>query len=371
MVRTGFGVYYGAGQNDDFSPPHESIANNYSLTSATVPNLSYPIDPFTALLQGQGVAPGTIDRSLRTMYYENWDFDIQQQLPRGFLLTTGYQGSQGHKLLSPMTLNRINPATGTRPFPQFAAVGEKSYAGNSNFHALQVSLKRSFTHGFLWQTQYQYSKAITDASVGAGETVAIENISCRACDRSVSPYDAPQSITNSAVYQLPFGTERRFLHGGLAGRLFGGWDLSGLFTARTGLPVNIVVTRSASVMPDGVSSNQRPNLAPGVSIIPAGGQTINQWWNIAAFAVPAAKTWGNSGRYLGRAPGVATLNTALEKRFPIREHLRASFRAEAFNTLNHAILSAPAANISTPSTFGKITASSSPRRFQVMFRVEF
>jgi hypothetical protein len=248
-----------------------------------------------------------------------------------------------------MTLNRINPATGTRPFPQFAAVGEKSYAGNSNFHALQVSLKRSFTHGFLWQTQYQYSKAITDASVGAGETVAIENISCRACDRSVSPYDAPQSITNSAVYQLPFGTRRRFMHGGLAGRLFGGWELSGLFTTRNGLP----------------------NLAPGVSIIPAGGQTISQWWNIAAFAVPAAKTWGNSGRYLGRAPGVATLNTALEKRFPIREHLRASFRAEAFNTLNHAILSAPAANISTPATFGKITASSSPRRLQAMFRVEF
>src|ERR1019366_2876239 len=66
-IRTGFGVYFGAGQNDDFSPPHEATANNYSLTSATVPNLSYPIDPFMALLQGQGVAPGTIDRLRRDL----------------------------------------------------------------------------------------------------------------------------------------------------------------------------------------------------------------------------------------------------------------------------------------------------------------
>jgi hypothetical protein len=270
-----------------------------------------------------------------------------------------------------MTYNLINPATGVRYYPQFAAVGAKANYGNSNFNALQVSVKRSFSTGFLWQTQYQWAKAITDASVGAGETVGVENISCRACDRSVSPYDARQNITNSAVYQLPFGTGRRFLHSGLAGRLIGGWDLSGLLLARTGLPVNIVVTRSASQMLDGISSNQRPNLVPGVSIIPAGGQTTAQWWNIAAFTVPAKNTWGNSGRYLGRAPGIFTLNTALEKRFPVREHLRASFRAEAFNVANHAILSAPAANISTPATFGVITSSSSPRRIQLMFRVEF
>ena len=370
-IRTGFGVYFGAGQNDDFSPPHESIANNYSLTSATVPNLSYPIDPFMSLLQGTGVAPGTIDRNRKDLYYENWDFDIQQQLPRSLVLSAGYQGSQGHKLPSPMTYNLINPATGARYYPQFAAVGVKANYGNSNFNALQVSVKRSFSTGFLWQTQYQWAKAITDASVGAGETVGVEDISCRACDRSVSPYDARQNITNSAVYQLPFGTGRRFLHSGLAGRLIGGWDLSGLWLARTGLPVNIVVTRSASQMLDGISSNQRPNLVPGVSIIPTGGQTTAQWWNIAAFTVPAKNTWGNSGRYLGRAPGMFTLNTALEKRFPVREHLRASFRAEAFNVANHAILNAPAANIATPATFGVITSSSSPRRLQVMFRVEF
>jgi hypothetical protein len=115
--------------------------------------------------------------------------------------------------------------------------------------------------------------------------------------------------------------------------------------ARTGLPVNIVVSRSASNMLDGNSSNQRPDLVAGASIIPAGGQTINQWWNLAAFAVPAKNTWGNLGHNIGRAPG--------------------------FYILNHAILNAPPANVAAPATFGRITGSGNPRKLQLMFRVEF
>ena len=191
-------------------------------------------------------------------------------------------------------------------------------------------MTRPFTHGFLWQTRYQWSHGIADGSNGAGEQIAVENASCRACDRSSTSYDIRHNITLDGVYQLPFGTGRRFLHSGVAGRLIGGWDLSGLASARTGLPVNIVVSRSALNMLDGNSGSQRPDLVPGVSIIPAGGQTLNQWWNIAAFAVPAKNTWGNSGRFIGRAPGFYEMNAALEKRFPIHEAWSASFRAEAF-----------------------------------------
>lgn len=268
-------------------------------------------------------------------------------------------------------VNLIDPATGKRPLSQFGQFGMKSNDANNNYHALQVSVTRSFTHGFLWQTRYQWSHGIADGSNGAGEQIAVENSSCRACDRSSTSFDIRHNITMNGVYQLPFGTGRRFLHGGVAGRLIGGWDLSGLASARTGIPVNIVVSRSASNMLDGNSSNQRPDLVPGVSMIPASGQIITQWWNIAAFAVPAKNTWGNSGRFLGRGPGHYEIDTALEKKFPIREHLSASFRADAFNLLNHAILNNPAANISTPATFGRITGSSSPRKLQLMFRVEF
>jgi hypothetical protein len=370
-IRMGFGVFFGANQNDDFSDPHESTADRFSLSSAVVKNLSFPIEPFLGQIQTLGRAPKGIDRLRHDLYYENWDFDIQQQLPRSFVASVAYVGSEGHGLFQGRATNLIDPATGKRPLTAFGQFSIKHNDANSNFHALQLSLKRSFKHGFLWNTQYQWSKGIADGSIGAGEGIAVENVSCRACDRSVTPYDVRHNLSANAVYQLPFGTGRRFLHGGVGGRLIGGWDLSGTTSTRTGMPVNITVSRSASNMLDGNASNQRPDLVPGVSIIPAGGQTITQWWNIAAFAIPAKNTWGTSGRFIGRAPGFYEINAALEKKFPVRENLSGSFRAEAFNLFNHAILNAPAAAVTTPATFGRITGSSNPRKLQLMFRVEF
>ena len=189
VIRTGFGVYYGANQNDDFSDPHESTAGRLSLSSADVPNLSFPITRFLGQASTEGVSPKAIDRTRRDLYYENWDFVIQQQLPHSFLGQVGYVGSEGHKLFDSRSDNLIDPVTKKRPLSQFGQFNVKHNDGNSNFNALQVSLQRSFTHGWLWQTQYMWSHAITDASVGAGESIAIQNAACRACDRSDSPYD--------------------------------------------------------------------------------------------------------------------------------------------------------------------------------------
>ncbi len=171
-----------------------------------------------------------------------------------------------------------------------------------------------------------WSHAIIDGSVGAGESVSVENVSCRACDRSSSPYDVRHTTTTNSVYQLPFGAGRPYLHdGGFAAKLFGGWELSGIGTASTGRPVNITVTRSAATMLDGNTGSQRPDLVPGVSIYSA-NQTIANWFNPAAFKVPAKGTWGNAGRYLGRGPGYWEVDTGLEKRTPLAERVSLSFR---------------------------------------------
>ena len=138
--RTGFGIYYGGNQNDDFSDPHESSAARYSLSSAVVKNLAYPIEPFLGQLQALGLSPKGIDRYRRDLYYETWDFDIQQQLPRSFVLSTAYTGSEGHKLFQSRATNLIDPASGKRPLTQFGQFGIKHNDANSNFHALQVSL---------------------------------------------------------------------------------------------------------------------------------------------------------------------------------------------------------------------------------------
>jgi hypothetical protein len=379
VIRTGFGIYYGANQNDDFSDPHESTAARYSLSSADVPNLSYPLTPFLSQFQSEGLSPKGIDRNRRDLYYENWDFMIQQQLPHNFIGQVGYVGSEGHRLFGGRTQNVLDPVTKQRPLPDFGSFGVKFNDSNSSFHSLQASLQRSFTNGWLWQTQYMWSHAITDGSVGAGESVSVENVSCRACDRSSSPYDVRHTITMNSVYQLPFGPGKKYFQaGGVQGRLMGGWELSGILTASSGRPVNITVTRSASDMPDGNRSNQRPNLVPGVSIYPA-NQTINNWFNPAAFAVPAKGTWGNLGRFVGRGPGYYELDTALRKSIAITERYRVSFRAEAFNLFNHPIYGNPAANISSRSSFGRITTilnngavgTGTPRRVQLMLRVDF
>ena len=379
VIRTGFGIYYGANQNDDFSDPHESTAGRLALSSADVPNLSFPITRFLGQASTEGVSPKGIDRTRRDLYYENWDFVIQQQLPHSFVGQVGYVGSEGHKLFDGRSDNLINPLTKKRPLSQFGQFGVKHNDANSNFNALQASLQRSFTNGWLWQTQYMWSHAITDASVGAGESIAIQNAACRACDRSDSQYDVRHTMTTNSVYQLPFGPGKPYLHdGGFAGKLIGGWALSGIATASTGRPVNIPVTRSASDLPDGNRSNQRPDLVPGVSIYPASGSTIAQWFNPAAFKVPAKGTWGNAGRFIGRGPGYWEIDTALEKRTPITERVSLSFRAEAFNLFNHPIYANPG-GISATSTFGRITGilnngavgTGTPRRLQFMLRLDF
>jgi hypothetical protein len=167
---------------------------------------------------------------------------------------------------------------------------------------------------------------------------------------------------------------------GIAEKVFGGWDLSGIGTVRTGVPVNVTVSRSASALPDGnPTSPPRPDLVPGVSLLPPGGQTPTAWINPAAFAIPVNGTWGNAGRNLVRAPGLWQIDTALTKHNQISERMGIEFRAEAFNLLNHSQLGLPNANFSALGSFGRITqplnpgatGTGTPRQFQLMLRLSF
>jgi hypothetical protein len=165
--------------------------------------------------------------------------------------------------------------------------------------------------------------------------------------------------------------------GGAAGKVLGGWQLSGIAAAMSGRPINITVKRKASAMLDGNTSGQRPDLVPGVSIYPA-GQNINSWFNIAAFSTPAKFTWGNLGRNIARGPGYYEIDTALQKAIPVTEQLKLEFRAEAFNLFNHPIYGDPGSSISS-SDFGVITGQlndgatgiGSSRRLQFMLRLQF
>lgn len=387
-IRSGFGIYYGGNQNDDFSDPAESAVPRYSLSSSDFPALAYPLVAFLDP-KNQLFSPKAIDRHRKDLYYENWDFVIQQQLPKDFVGQVSYIGGQGHHLFSKYTVNLIDPATGKRPLAGFGSFGFKTNDGNNNFNTLQASLQRRFIRGLLFQTNYMWSHGIADASIGSGESVAFQNMGCRACDRSSTNIDVRHVMTMNGVYQLPFGAGKRFLSGnGWASQLIGGWELAGIASARTGLPVNITASRTAAQLPDGNTSGQRPNLVPGVPIY-AANQSINNWFNPAAFAAPANGTWGNLGRYIANGPGAYEIDSSLQKRFRLSERLAINFRAAAFNLLNHPEYKIPSSSVGSVSgnppvikptaSFGRITGilntgatgTGAPRRIEFLTRIEF
>src|SRR4029077_16653200 len=129
-----------------------------------------------------------------------------------FIGQVSYIGGQGHHLFSKYTVNLIDPATGKRPLAALRCFGYKTNDGNNNFNTLQTSLQRRFTKGLLFQMNYMWSHGIADASIGSGESVAFQNMACRACDRSNTNIDVRHVLTMNAVYQLPFGKGKQFLN---------------------------------------------------------------------------------------------------------------------------------------------------------------
>jgi len=378
VIRAGFGMYFSPNQMDDFTDGHESTSQRFAVSSADVPGLAWPISQSD--LPAPLYSPKAWDPNRKDGYFENWDFTVERMLPGNFLGQIAYDGSQGHRLFGRLQANLINPLTGLRPIPTFGQYGEKANIGNSNFHSLQVSLKRQMTGGWLWETQYMWSHGLADQGFGAGDSTTNENMACLRCDYSSTDIDVRQSLSVNSVYELPFGPGKRFLsNGGAVGKVLGGWQLSGIASASTGRPINILVDRSSSDMLDGNKKNQRPDLVPGMSIYPA-NQTINNWFNIAAFAEPAQDTWGNLGRNIGRGPGYYEIDTALQKDITLTERLGLLFRAEAFNLFNHPIYGDPDSDVSDgPGVFGVITSQlnsgatgiGSSRRIQFMLRLEF
>ncbi len=380
VFRIGYGIYHEDAQLDDQNFPTANDVPRYSLARGTqFPNLSYPFDALLATATGID-SPKDQVRNRKDTYAQEWIASVQQTLPFKFVGTISAIGNKGTNIMNRSYINIINPATGLRPYPQFGQIELRAKDGDSDFDGLQFQAQRNLSRGWLVTASYMWSHAINDGSLGSGvEDDFPENVSCRRCERSSSDEDARQTFSVSSVYELPFGRGRNFLHDpGVLSTVFGGWELTGVAGGRTGLPFNITVDRSASVMPDGNSGNQRPNLVPGASLTPPGGSTPNDWVNLAAFAVPASKTWGNLGRNVFRGPALWQIDTALQRRIALRERLALELRGECFNLLNRAQYGNPLADISA-ATFGRITAlvnsgptgSGTPRQFEIAAKLVF
>jgi hypothetical protein len=365
VIRTGYGRYFGPGQNDDVTAAIDSLPENFSLTAADAPALTYPPAPFLSQLRSQGQTPRSVQRDRQEPESHMWTLSIQHELPGSMVAQVAYVGNVGRNQLTRSYVNTLDPVTRRRPLSTFGQIDEKRFDGNTSFNGLQSSLTKSFSKGWLFQSQYMWGHAISD-NAGSGEGGQIQNVACRACDRGDADYDIRHTFTSNAVYQLPFARQR----------WFGGWDLSGIFTARTGTPFSVTISRTAATVPSGQTQNQRADYLGGEVYAINKGPGL--WLNPAAFALPANGAYGNSGRNRFRGPALWQADLGLTKKFRLTERFNLDFRTEMFNLFNRAQYGNPV-NARQNSTFGTIlatandgaTGTGTSRQVQFMLRLNF
>ena len=238
----------------------------YKRQLLNIPTLSYPVTPFFADA-AYSVSYSGKDRHRKDVAVDQWTVSVQQEVAKDTLFNVTYLGTKGTHEFSSQTLNGINPLTGTRPFASLtnSTIGYGNYQGNSDLEALQAGLRRNISTGLLISASYQYSHGISDGANGDGESDGLQNNNCRTCERGNADFDVRHNFTSSVIWIVPAGKGRRFLRNssGFVNAVLGGWQLSGIGIARTGLPLNVTLSRSASALPDGINSNQRPNVVLG------------------------------------------------------------------------------------------------------------
>jgi hypothetical protein len=313
------------------------------------------------------------------MAVNEWSVTVQHELAKDTTLQASYVGSEGYHLWTNSIVNSVNPATGLRPYTGFAAITYFRTDGVSNFNALEIGLRRNVASGLVLSSNYQWSHAIDDGAVGGAEAIVPENINCRSCERASSTFDMRHYFTSSAIWQVPVGNGKRVLSSAspIVNGLLGGWQVAGVSMIRSGLPLNVTISRSATALPDQNNGSQRPDVVSGQALYPQ-NQTPSNWLNPAAFSIPANGVWGNAGRNLVRTPGHWQMDLAVSKRIPLKERLGLTFRGEAFNLFNVAQYGKPAVNFSN-STYGLInsaystspTGSGTPREIELSLRLDF
>ena len=393
VIRAGFGIYHEDGQLDDQNIPDKNEVLSYALTPKNCPGLSYPI-----VLDSNGnpvctngtQSPNAEQRNRKDSYVTQWGASIEHAMPGNFVGTMSYVGSKGTNLLQLSYVNVINPLTGLRPYPAFSQISWRGNIGNSSYNALALSLKRNFSRGLLVSANYTWSHSIDDGSNGSGDgdSLPAQNVSCwppgaaQCGERASSAFDARHVFNANFIYELPFGAGKKYLsQPGFMTAVFGNWQISSIFIARTGFPVNLTTSGTG---PDGNTNSQRPNLVPGQPLYSAGGT-----FNPSAFCTPGTEDplypggtcpsgFGGIPRNFLRGPGVWQSDWALSKRFPVTERVQVQFRAEVFNVFNRAQFANPDGLISA-SDFGRIylplnttpIGMGTPRQFQFLLKLQF
>jgi hypothetical protein len=378
VVRAAGGIFYGRDEN---VPVADRPTNNppyYILSSYT----SDQIDPSIVLATGfpaNAISPSNVKtpsvnsylKHSPTPYVQQWTLNGQRDIGFGFVGQLTYVGSGTHDLYYPNQIDQPTPGPGTiqtrRPFPQYSALHAYAPLVLANYNSLQAQLERRFRNGFNLLTAYTWGHAIDNGPSQVDTVAAPQNAYNFAAERGNSAFDVRNRFVTSVLYELPFGKGKPFLADSRLGNaVAGGWLLSGIFSAQSGL----WFTPVESVDYSNTGTTEHPNRISNGNL-PSSKRTINHWFDTTAFTTPAEYTFGDSGRNILNGPGFHNIDLGLSREISLAERAELEIRAEAFNLFNTPQFGLPNATLGQSTTAVISSVTNPQRQLQIAARLHF
>jgi hypothetical protein len=352
-------------------------------------------------------------------YVQQWNFDIQRQLPAGFFADVAYAGSHGVHLEqyntnvdqlpdtlwsqgAALTAQVTNPMAGTnpnssldgatvaagqleRPYPQYNGLSLGGFGCcSSTYNSLQATVTRRFQGGGTLLVAYTNEKLLSNTDTltswlegPTGGVGGVQDWNNLRGEKSLSSQDVSQRLVISYVLDLPFGHGKRFASSmsGFANGAVSGWGIDGITTFQRGFPLKLTYSGSTALEAANLGvANIRPNVVPGCDR--KGSRSLSEWFNTACFAAPPDFGPGTEARVdpVLRGPGINNFDFAVFKRTAIGEKMGVEFRTEFFNLFNHPYFSMPATGFGGAG-FGVINSTvsggvASPERL-IQFALKF
>jgi hypothetical protein len=355
-LRGGFGLYsytwsldnYGSGIGAPFGSSGSQADQTNGITPEAIlgssgSNLSYTAastDP--ARFNGSGVGYNDYHTPVAKIY--QWNLAAQHMIGGNLVVEVAYVASHGFNLTFPTDLNQIpqahlspnDVALGFRPYPQYQGIGGNTYNAISNYNSLQTSVTKRASHGLSFSANYVWSHFLDDQDSSGWGGRAGNAYYTLANNPSVnyanSNFDVRNAFKGYVVYELPFGRGRQFLNtNSLVDAVIGGWQASSTVVLSSGNPFSVFGSQSTYAQ----AGTQWPNWNPGVSPKPQ-NRTFGEWFNPAAFTLPADGTFGNVGRNSLTGPGIENVNISASKTFSLPwEGIKLQIRGDASNAFNH------------------------------------
>ena len=390
VIRSGYGLFYSSYEAGPLSIPNPGNLppffeqTNYNPLSVTALNpvvnqlsSGFPAD---ALSNPNAPSLFALDPHFKNPNVQQWNFGIQQELAWNSLFELTYAGSKGTRLYEFRNANQSTPTAdpnsdinSRRPRP-FIPTDFSLWCscGSSTYHSVQTKVEKRFSAGVSFLGAYTFSKTIDEQSnaslgfVGGGGFRDPRNPSA---EKGLSDFNVAHRVVFSLSYDLPFGKGKMF--GNSANRFttafIGGWELQTVSSYQTGTPRTV----TANIGVSNSDGEDRPDVVPGVSVVPS-NQGPNNWINAAAFQTAVPGTYGNTGRNTIITAGVTSVDLSTFKDFSVTEKAKLQFRAEAFNLPNHPNFRSDSLNTSWGSaSFGQYSAARPSRQLQVALKLIF